>query len=246
MGGGVTGLVGNPARQGGAVLALGGVGKENAHMEDTRTGLENLTCCGARCGLDAKASKSRAQALLEALDLTHAAGQKLGAYSTGMRQRLSLARALMHRPQVLFLDEPTSGLDPQSAQAVHALPRRLARAEGTTCFLCTHQLRYAQEICTCYGLMDQGRLFAHGTLDPLRAHVGGGGTLLLQAGGPPLPFPQTGPGRYEIPLAGDADLPALVPPAAAAGGELTRVPPPAPTLEDLYFHLIRPRQEAFP
>ncbi len=245
-GGGCTVLGRDPARQPEAVHALAGVVTEHAQMYDTLTGLENLTFFGALFGLDAKASKSRAQALLEALDLTHAAGQKLGAYSTGMRQRLSLARALMHRPQVLFLDEPTSGLDPQSAQAVHALLRRLAREEGTTCFLCTHQLRYAQEICTCYGLMDQGRLFAQGTLDQLRAQVGGGGTLLLQAGGPPLPFPQTGPGRYEIPIAGEEDIPALVRQAVAAGGEITRVLPQAPTLEDLYFHLIGQREEALP
>ena len=152
-GGGCTVLGRDPARQPEAVHALAGVVTEHAQMYDTLTGLENLTFFGALFGLDAKASKSRAQALLEELDLTHAAGQKLGAYSTGMRQRLSLARALMHRPQVLFLDEPTSGLDPQSAQAVHTLLRRLAREEGTTCFLCTHQLRYAQEICTCLSLI---------------------------------------------------------------------------------------------
>ena len=60
--------------------------------------------------------------------------------STGMRQRLSLARALIHEPEILFLDEPTSGLDPESAQNVHAMIRSLAREKGITVFLCTHQL----------------------------------------------------------------------------------------------------------
>ena len=145
-----------------------------------------------------------------------------------MRQRLSLARALMHRPQVLFLDEPTSGLDPQSAQAVHALLRRLAREEGTTCFLCTHQLRYAQEICTCYGLMDQGRLLPRAPWTSPGPRWAGGGTLLPPGRGPPLPFPQTGPGRYEIPIAGEEDIPALVRQAVAAGGRDHPGPPPGP------------------
>ena len=70
--------------------------------------------------------------------------RKLATYSTGMRQRLSLARALLHRPKVLFLDEPTSGLDPESAQNVNQMIQNLARKEGVTIFLCTHQLRKAQ------------------------------------------------------------------------------------------------------
>lgn len=101
-------------------------------------------------------------ALLERLGLAQAGNQKLASYSTGMRQRLSLARSLIHRPKVLFLDEPTSGFHPESAQNVNSLIRDLAREEGTTVFLCTHQLRYAQELCTRYGLIEEGRLLALG------------------------------------------------------------------------------------
>ena len=85
----------------------------------------------------------RAKLLLQRLELADVMDRKLATYSTGMRQRLSLARALLHRPQILFLDEPTSGLDPESAQNVNALIQEQA-AEGITVFLCTHQLRYAQ------------------------------------------------------------------------------------------------------
>ena len=87
-----------------------------------------------------------------------------------MRQRLSLARAMMHSPKILFLDEPTSGLDPESAQNVNTLIQELAEG-GITVFLCTHQLRYAQEICTTYGLMDKGILFAAGNMEKLRSMV---------------------------------------------------------------------------
>lgn len=233
----------DPARQPEQVHAISGVVTEHAQMYDTLTGLENLAFFGALFGLPPAESQTRGLALLELLDLAGAAGQKLGTYSTGMRQRLSLARALMHRPSVLFLDEPTSGLDPQSAQAVHSLLRRLAREEGITIFLCTHQLRYAQEICTCYGLMDHGRLFAQGTLDQLQAQWGGGITVTIQAGGPSLPFPQTAPGRYEIPIASMEEIPALVRRVVDAGGAITQVTPCAPTLEELYFHLITQQEE---
>ena len=110
-GGGCTVLGRDPARQPEAVHALAGVVTEHAQMYDTLTGLENLTFFGALFGLDAKQHKIPPSPAGGA-DLTHAAGQKLGAYSTGMRQRLSLAWALMHRPQV-FLDEPASGLTPK-------------------------------------------------------------------------------------------------------------------------------------
>ena len=121
-------------------------------------------------GMSRSECEERAKQLLHRLELTDAMDRRLSAYSTGMRQRLSLARALLHRPQVLFLDEPTSGLDPESAQNVNSLIREQA-AEGTTVFLCTHQLRYAQEICTVYGLMNKGRLFASGDITQLRSMV---------------------------------------------------------------------------
>ena len=78
----------------------------------------------------------------------------------------------MHRPGVLFLDEPTSGLDPESAQMVNNLIRDLARQDGTTVFLCTHQLRYAQDICTQYGLIDRGTLLAWGDFESLWKEAG--------------------------------------------------------------------------
>ena len=157
-GGGCTVLGRDPARQPEAVHALAGVVTEHAQMYDTLTGLENLTFFGALFGLDAKASKTRAQALLEALDLTHAAGQKLGAYSTGMRQRLSLARALMHRPQVLFLDEPTSGMDLQSGENFYRLLAGLNRDHGLTILMVSHDVdRICSYVSTLYCL-EEGTL----------------------------------------------------------------------------------------
>ena len=150
----------SPAREPEKVHAVSGVLTEHAQMYDNMTGFENLLFYAGIFGIPEEEGKKRAVSLLEELELNEAADRKLAAYSTGMRQRLSLARALIHRPKVLFLDEPTSGLDPESAQRVNGLIRNLAGKQGTTVFLCTHQLRYAQEICTRYGLIDAGSLLA--------------------------------------------------------------------------------------
>ena len=146
----------DPSKEPEKTHSLTGVVTEHAQMYDHLTGLENLLFYASVFNLSPQEGKDRARNLLERLGLWEAAKQPLSTYSTGMRQRLSLARALIHGPQVLFLDEPTSGLDPESAQSVNSLIRNLAREEGTTVFLCTHQLRYAQELCTRYGLIEEG------------------------------------------------------------------------------------------
>jgi len=139
-----------------------GVLTEHAQMYNELTGLENLVFYGEIFGLERATCEKRALMLLEKLDLVYAKDKRLSAYSTGMRQRLSLARALIHSPKLLFLDEPTSGLDPESALTVNNLIKSLAREHKTTVFLCTHQLRYVEELCTSYGLIDEGVMFAHG------------------------------------------------------------------------------------
>lgn len=108
----------NPNIQPEKVHLLAGIVTEHAQMYDNLTGIENLMFYAAAFGMEQK-GKWRAESLLKELELTEAKDQKLATYSTGMRQRLSLARALLHHPKVLFLDEPTSGLDPESAQNVN-------------------------------------------------------------------------------------------------------------------------------
>ena len=153
------------------IHAVSGVVTEHAQMYDNLTGLENLVFYGSLFGLDRDEARRRGTGFLQRLGLEEAQDRRLASYSTGMRQRLSLARALIHSPRVLFLDEPTSGLDPKSAQNVNRLIQDLALKEGVTVFLCTHQLRYAQEICTRYGLINKGVLLAAGTLEELRRAV---------------------------------------------------------------------------
>ncbi len=161
----------DPGKEPEKVHRLSGIVTEHAQMYDHLTGLENLIFYASVFSMNREESKRRSEELLAALDLIEAKDRKLSTYSTGMRQRLSLARALLHRPKILFLDEPTSGLDPESAHKVNQMIHHLAIKEKLTVFLCTHQLRYAQEICTRYGFIEQGSLLASGTLEELRKQV---------------------------------------------------------------------------
>ena len=142
---------------------------------------------------------------------------------------------------MLFLDEPTSGLDPESAHNVNGMIRDLAGQEGITVFLCTHQLRYAQEICTRYGLLEEGELLAEGTLEELRAQVLSGFTLRVRASlvPPGLGLKQVGPEEYEGALSQEEEIPPVVRNIVQAGGDVYAVSAQRPTLEDIYFALTQ-------
>ena len=228
--------------------ALSGVVTEHAQMYDNLTGLQNLIFYASIFGVSAGEGERRANSLLEQLELSEAKEQKLAAYSTGMRQRLSLARALIHRPKVLFLDEPTSGLDPESAQNVNRMIKNLANEEGITVFLCTHQLRYAQEICTRYGLIEEGCLLAAGTLEELRSRVCSGITLSICADRIPreLPHRKIGEGRFEMEIKSKEDIPQIVRRIVESGGDIYAVASKQPSLEDIYFALTAKRKEDRP
>ncbi len=120
--------------------------------------------------VDGQAKSRRINALLQLFELGERADDLLGAYSRGMRQKVSLAAALLHDPQVLFLDEPTVGLDPRSARQIKDILRDITQ-EGKTVFLSTHILEIAERMCTRVGIIDHGRLIAAGTLDELRRNL---------------------------------------------------------------------------
>jgi ABC-2 type transport system ATP-binding protein len=224
---------------------VAGIVTEHAQMYDHMTGLQNLLFFAALFGMTADAAQKQAASLLEQLGLTDAKDKKLAAYSTGMRQRLSLARAMIHEPEILFLDEPTSGLDPESAKNVNNMITHLARECGTTIFLCTHQLRYAQEMCTYYGLIDNGKLLAKGTIDELRADVSPGMTVSVRADRIPesmdvQPKPD---GYYDIRVSAEEEIPVIVREIVGSGGNVYHVSAHKPTLEEIYFALLERQQE---
>ena len=229
------------AKESGKIHALTGVLTETAACYRHLTAMENLRFFGALFGLEDAKIRTRAEHLLKKLDLWSVRDRKAGTFSTGMKQRLSLARALIHTPQVLFLDEPTSGLDPESASIVNRMIGDMARDEGTTVLLCTHQLRYADEICSSFAILDQGILRASGSLEMLGNAAGLHPTASLRvADGAEMPegFVQNG-GFWENEIREDQDMPGLI-------SELIRREVPIyealirrPTLEDVYFSLVQ-------
>ena len=235
----------NPNIQPEKVHLLSGIVTEHAQMYDNLTGIENLMFYATAFGLKQKEGKQCGESLLKELELTEAKDRKLATYSTGMRQRLSLARALLHRPKVLFLDEPTSGLDPESAQNVNQIIHNLACKEGITVFLCTHQLRYAQEICTRYGMIDQGTLLASGTIDELRARVFTSKSLRICASAVPdkLNFVKCGANEFETQIQDKKEIPDLIRKIVDAGEDIYSVNLAEPSLEDIYFALTAGRKE---
>jgi ABC-2 type transport system ATP-binding protein len=148
-----------------------GVALQEAAIDPLMTGRELLRMQGALHGLRGAAARERAGQLLERVGLTQAADRRVGGYSGGMRRRLDLALALVHRPNVLFLDEPTTGLDPTSRGALWREVRSL-NDEGTTVFLTTQYLEEAEQLADRVGIIAAGRLVAEGTPDALKARVG--------------------------------------------------------------------------
>lgn len=229
----------DPVRDPEKVHAVSGVLTEHARMYDNMTGLQNLIFYAQIFGISEEEGKKRAMVLLEKLELKEAAEQKLAAYSTGMRQRLSLARAMIHRPEVLFLDEPTSGLDPESAQNVNRLIREMAGEQGETVFLCTHQLRYAQEICTRYGLIEEGRLLAQGTLEELREEVNPGAEILIRGEN----LPESTERNLHVKIQSEKEIPGIIRNIVEAGGDIYEVKIVRYSLEDIYFTLTTKGKE---
>jgi ABC-2 type transport system ATP-binding protein len=153
----------DPQRDGPRLRARTGVLTETPSLDERLTARDNLTIYADLFGVPRADVRRRVDELLSEFDLADRAHERVGGYSRGMKQRLALARALLHRPELVFLDEPTAGLDPVAAQHVHELIERLARREGGTVFLCTHNLVEAQRLCDRVAVLERGRLVALGT-----------------------------------------------------------------------------------
>jgi len=140
-----------------------GVLTETPSMDERLTAWDNLSIYADLYGVPRADVRGRIRELLDEFDLADRAKERVGGYSKGMKQRLALARALLHKPELLFLDEATSGLDPIAAHHVNDLIERMARRENRTVFLCTHNLVEAQKLCDRVAVLEHGRLVALGT-----------------------------------------------------------------------------------
>jgi ABC-2 type transport system ATP-binding protein len=158
--------------QGPQVRAHIGAALQEAALDPLLTGREHLRLQTTLQSLPREERVPRANELLERVGLTQAADRKVRGYSGGMKRRLDLALALVHRPPVLFLDEPTTGLDVQSRTALWTEVAKLAREDGVTVFLTTQYLEEADELADRVGIIDHGRIVAEGTPAALKAEVG--------------------------------------------------------------------------
>ena len=154
-----------------AVRRIIGLAGQNAAVDGLLTGRENLLMIGRLTHLPREQIRARAAELLERFGLTDAADRPLRTYSGGMRRRLDLAAALVHKPPVLFLEEPTTGLDPHSRSDLWDMIRDLV-ADGTTVLLTTQYLDEADRLASALVVVDQGRIIAEGTPTELKAKLG--------------------------------------------------------------------------
>src|SRR6478609_785866 len=153
-----------------AKLLLGVVPQTNT-LDRSLTVAENLEFHGRYFGMTAKASRARSAELLEQFQLADRASAMASELSGGMAQRLMIARAMAHRPSVLFLDEPTSGIDPQTRINLWEILRGLHR-EGQTILLTTHYMEEADALCERVAVMDKGRILADGSPEELKRSIG--------------------------------------------------------------------------
>ena len=141
---------------------------------------EVLTFYGGLYGLHGRALRERVEELLERCELVRHRKTEYNALSTGLKQRLALAKALINEPEVLFLDEPTLGLDPDISIRLRAQIAALRREKGTTIILTTHYMREAEELCDRIAFIKAGRILAEGTADQLKRQIRIGDVIALR------------------------------------------------------------------
>ncbi|MGN6220117.1 MAG: ATP-binding cassette domain-containing protein [Microbacterium sp.] len=157
----------------GAVRAAIGYVSQGASTDALLTARENLEIAARLRGVSAADARGRAVRLLDEFGLAEASTRPVGSFSGGMRRRLDVAAALVHRPQVLFLDEPTTGLDPEARAAMWAEIRRLSGEEALTVVLTTHYMEEADRLADELLLVNRGRAVVQGTPDELKAALHG-------------------------------------------------------------------------
>src|SRR5205823_10359842 len=149
-----------------------GVTTETPGLYDAFSPLEYLRFFARLYDCDEKGSEADIRRLLEMADLWDRRNDRLGTFSKGMRQKVNIARALLHRPRVVFLDEPTSGLDVEAALAVREQILELRRERGTTFLICTHNLPEAERLCNRVAVINGGRILAVGQPAALKSGSG--------------------------------------------------------------------------
>ncbi|HKU26413.1 MAG TPA: ATP-binding cassette domain-containing protein [Candidatus Sulfotelmatobacter sp.] len=231
------------------VKHLIGVVPQRPNHDFSLTAREILIFHAAYFGMGHKERNERADSLLEKFKLTDRANQMVRGFSGGMMQRLSIARAMMHDPQVLFLDEPSAGLDPQTRILLWDIIRDYNR-EGKTILLTTHYMEEADALCHRLAIVDHGKIIALDTPQQLKASIPGGYLLRLRFGNQTSELlkrlqslagvrevrSNDGTGTDVYADRGGSLIPEIAAVAVSAGGELSDVHISEPSLENLFLH----------
>lgn len=246
----------DPMTQGPALRQRTGVLTETPSLYENLSAWDNLSVFADLYGVPRGEVQARVDEILAVFDLSGRSREKVGGYSKGMKQRLALARAFLHRPELLFLDEPAAGLDPVAARQVNDHILELSRHEGRTVLLATHNLHDAARLCDRVAVLEQGRLIALGAPAELTQQAAHNLTIELQVhdedAAPALELlaalPEVESSTSEGPrltLSGveQEAIPGLLARLVQAGVRIYRVNPHEPTLEDVYFALHRSSEE---
>lgn len=210
---------------------------------------DNLEFYGRVWRMPTDERRKRIQELLQGMGLWERRGELAGNWSRGMKQKLAVARALLHRPALVFLDEPTAGLDPVAAATLRDDLAALAGREGVTIFLTTHNLAEAEKLCHQVGVIREGKLLAVGPLEQLRAQAGGPRLVITGSGfhppvlealrqRPEVERVELNERHLTIHLARPVESAPLVSLLVAAGAEVEEVRKGAANLEEVFIHLV--------
>ncbi len=232
-----------------AVRARIGVLMENSGLDDRMTAYQSLEYHARLYGV--QDPMPRIEHLLEFVGLADKRNTKVGTFSTGMKRKLGLARAIVHEPELLLLDEPSAGLDPEAQLMVRELLQELAETQNMTVFINSHHLDEVQRLCSRIAILHHGRIRANDTVENLR-HGGSADRIEIRLGDPEqaleaikaLQRETAGAGMRadgsRVVLTGNGlHTPDVVAELVRAGLDIEEVTRPVRSLEDVYFEIVR-------
>ena len=241
-----------------AVKVRGSVGvlTESPSLYERLTAIENMNFFSEAYGLKGVSKDSRIREVLEFFELWDRRNDRVGTFSKGMKQKLAIARSIVHNPAVVFLDEPTSGLDPKAAKDIRELMERLSRQEKRTILLCTHNMEDAEKLCDRVMILRKGKSVATGSLEVLRRLLKEKPVLEVKLAETSMSVVESLKGfegvrkftEHDRTLSlelddPDGSIPETVKRIVDAGGRILSVSLHRSSLEDTYLELLKEREK---
>ncbi|MGD0644586.1 MAG: ABC transporter ATP-binding protein [Candidatus Bathyarchaeia archaeon] len=229
-----------------------GIVSEKMIMYNRLTAKENLWFFGSLFNIPKEVLTRRIDELLELVQLTQWKNAQVGTFSTGMRQRMNVIRALLNTPEVLFLDEPTLGLDPQSSVEIREFIKKLNRENGTTVIVTTHMMVDADLLCDRIAIMDHGKIVALDTSANLKKMISGADTAIIKLNIPNLSsilieslqalkcadaVTQENATELKILVHGNEAFDNIIDAIRENGGNISSMENLQPSLEDVFLHI---------